>query len=104
MTATNLLSVLTLFCTYIVAEPVYGLESSDSFGAGSGPIWLDDVKCTGTESNILSCPQLALGSDHNCQHNEDSGIKCQSKQSEYVFFACLFIYLLVCLYICFSPF
>ena len=95
MTATNLLSVLTLFCTYIVAEPVYGLESSDSFGAGSGPIWLDDVKCTGTESNILSCPQLALGSDHNCQHNEDSGIKCQSKQSEYVFFACLFIYLFI---------
>ena len=61
-----------LLSLYAVPEPIFG----GGFGAGSGPIWLDDVKCTGTEKNILSCPQLALGRDHNCQHSEDMGVHC----------------------------
>jgi len=42
---------------------------------GSGSIWLDDVKCIGSEINILSCPRKPVGS-HNCGHSEDAGVRC----------------------------
>ncbi|XP_071341091.1 macrophage receptor MARCO [Trachinotus anak] len=44
---------------------------------GSGKIWLDDLRCTGTESDIFSCPKSGIG-QHNCQHSEDAGVQCVS--------------------------
>lgn len=41
----------------------------------SETIWLDDVQCAGTETDILACTHLALGS-HNCGNYEDAGIAC----------------------------
>ena len=43
------------------------------YGEGSGPIFLDDVNCTGTESSLLDCPSTM---QHNCQHSEDAGVQC----------------------------
>ena len=48
-----------------------------AFGEGEGEIALDDVGCTGTESNIAACPHLGLGL-HNCVHSEDAGVRCIS--------------------------
>ena len=62
------------FCS--VPEAVHGKDSSTEFGIGSGDIWLDDVKCTGMEENIFSCSQLPLSQENNCQHHEDSGVRC----------------------------
>jgi len=41
----------------------------------SSKIWLDDVRCSGTESDINDCPRSAWGS-HNCGHSEDIAIRC----------------------------
>lgn len=57
-----------------------------SFGEGatSQPIWLDDLACNGTESNITMCPNIteSLG-DHNCVHFEDVGVHCFGKLNIY---------------------
>ena len=58
---------------------MYGNQALREFGLGTGPIWLDDVKCSGTENNILSCTQLPFSHNNNCEHKEDSGVRCRGK-------------------------
>ena len=47
--------------------------SSAHFGPGSGPILMDDVACTGTESWLTSCLHT---SEHNCNHSQDVSVHC----------------------------
>lgn len=42
---------------------------------GSGPIWLDDLACTGQESDVFDCASAGIGRN-NCQHTEDAGVQC----------------------------
>ena len=49
--------------------------SNAGFGLGSGPIFLDDVFCTGFEQELLQCFHNRIG-DHNCFHFEDAGVIC----------------------------
>lgn len=50
------------------------------YGQGSGPIWLDNVACTGTEMSLFDCGGTNLGF-HNCFHFEDVGITCPRKKA-----------------------
>ena len=50
--------------------------SNAYFGAGSGPIFLDEVQCTSSASQLLECPSSPILS-HNCLHSADAGVGCE---------------------------
>ncbi|CAE1270069.1 DMBT1 [Acanthosepion pharaonis] len=52
-----------------------GEDIPNTFGEGKGVIWLDDLRCTGSEYYLEVCPNLSWGV-HNCGHDEDVAIKC----------------------------
>ncbi|NWX15264.1 DMBT1 protein, partial [Aegotheles bennettii] len=45
------------------------------FGQGTGPIWLDEVGCLGTEATLAECPVKPWG-HHECNHVEDASVVC----------------------------
>lgn len=46
-----------------------------AFGQGAGPIYLDNVQCSGLEDNLSSCPADSASS---CGHSDDAGVECTS--------------------------
>uniref|UniRef100_A0A8C0VC75 SRCR domain-containing protein n=1 Tax=Cyanistes caeruleus TaxID=156563 RepID=A0A8C0VC75_CYACU len=45
------------------------------FGQGSGPIMLDNVRCSGDEVSLLRCNHTGWRI-HNCDHYEDASVVC----------------------------
>ena len=43
------------------------------FGAGTGPIYLDDVACASSASQLLECSSTPILA-HNCDHHANAGV------------------------------
>ena len=75
-----ILSIILVFhhlCS-VIDDPLGPIGCLNSFyGRASGPMWLDNVRCTGRESNILNCSHNGIGSVSSfCDSGDQSGVEC----------------------------
>ena len=63
---------MKLACSFHIAIEVF---SFSYFGQGTGLIVMDDVQCTGNETNLVDCPHIGSDSE-NCVHFEDVSVRC----------------------------
>ncbi|XP_048590024.1 lysyl oxidase homolog 3A isoform X2 [Nematostella vectensis] len=60
-------------CRSLGYGSVVSVHQAAHYGQGSGPIWLDDVHCSGNEATLFSCQ---FTHTHNCGHSEDASVVC----------------------------
>uniref|UniRef100_A0A8C9PFA6 Soluble scavenger receptor cysteine-rich domain-containing protein SSC5D n=1 Tax=Spermophilus dauricus TaxID=99837 RepID=A0A8C9PFA6_SPEDA len=70
----------TVACWELGCGKVRPRVGKTHYGPGTGPIWLDDVGCKGTETSLSDCPS-GLWGKHNCDHEEDVGLTCTGRCS-----------------------
>ncbi|XP_054594160.1 lysyl oxidase homolog 2b isoform X2 [Nothobranchius furzeri] len=53
--------------------------ASSKYGKGEGPIWFDNLHCTGKEKTLALCPSNGIGVS-DCKHTEDVGVICSDRR------------------------
>ena len=52
-----------------------------SYGTGTGPIYLSQLNCDGSEATLLDCATFAKATGiHNCDHTDDVGVHCEGNK------------------------
>ena len=59
-----------------VFNRAFGQSLGNEYGEGEGQIWLDDLRCVGTETNLADCGRSEWGRN-DCGHHEDVSISCK---------------------------
>ena len=49
------------------------------FGPGIGPIFLENLICSGSETNVLDCRHTTPLGLSTCAHSQDAGVRCVGK-------------------------
>ncbi|CAG9815213.1 unnamed protein product [Phaedon cochleariae] len=68
-------------CRHFGYKGMVVVKKDGYFGAGDGPIWLDQVSCYGNETTLETCTHWNWG-EHNCEHSEDVGVICTDEMDE----------------------
>ena len=48
-----------------------------NYGQGTGPVWLSNVSCIGTEFSLTDCGHIGMTAG-NCTSNNDAGVYCSN--------------------------
>nr|XP_044995674.1 scavenger receptor cysteine-rich type 1 protein M130 [Jaculus jaculus] len=62
-------------CRQLGCGPAVKALKESAYGQGTGPIWLNEVKCRGNESSLWDCPARAWHHS-DCGHKEDAAVQC----------------------------
>ena len=63
--------------SFIIGSSVTTTTTVSVFGPGSGPVFLADVHCTGSETTLLRCSHSKISLGSYCNHNRDVGVRCE---------------------------
>ncbi|KAK3599032.1 hypothetical protein CHS0354_012516 [Potamilus streckersoni] len=61
--------------TLVNKRKVNATLMTDIVSNRTGLIWLNDVNCTGAETNIADCRHRIFG-QNNCSHTDDAAVTC----------------------------
>jgi hypothetical protein len=53
------------------------------FGPGTGPIFLDDVRCNGLENRLFDCSHRGIEVE-DCSHSQDAGVTCVAGETGFI--------------------
>ncbi len=67
----------TVACRQLGYSVASDVPNSGRFGPGVGPIWMDEVACTGDEQRLADCAFAGWGSHINCGHTDDAATVCE---------------------------
>lgn len=69
--------ILDTLIRCLIAVGSIATTGSPSLGANMNiSIYLDNIVCHGDELTLLMCAHNPVG-EHNCDHTEDAGVRCQ---------------------------
>lgn len=71
-----------LYVASLVSPSAASVHGSAKFGLGKDPIWLDYVRCNGTEASIFDCLHNGWSTE-DCFHGEDVGVICNTAETKY---------------------
>lgn len=64
------------------SSAVRAVTDGSFYGPGVGNVILDDVHCTGDETNLFSCSLSSWGDvSSSCDHSRDAGVVCSDSKS-----------------------
>ncbi|XP_032869689.1 deleted in malignant brain tumors 1 protein-like [Amblyraja radiata] len=73
-----------VICKQLECGPLAYIEyGARKYGQGSGPIWIDEMKCSSHESVLWQC-QFDPWGKHNCNHRKDAGVSCKGNTGKSV--------------------
>uniref|UniRef100_A0A3P8VNK2 Galectin 3 binding protein n=1 Tax=Cynoglossus semilaevis TaxID=244447 RepID=A0A3P8VNK2_CYNSE len=67
-------------CRQLRFSGAKGVQVGQPYGEATGPIWMDDMICQGTEKHLLNCAFKSWGVT-DCTHKEDVGIICENNDN-----------------------
>lgn len=70
----------TVICRQLNMGRAIKATSDAYFGAGTGRIWYDKLRCNGTEKTIFDCDYEKVVWNSQCYHVKDAGVVCSGPQ------------------------